>query len=373
MARDDRSGDFVGVMIFFITLCTILVMLRCYCKLIIVKNVTADDYFSLLTLVSFLVFCALSFLGVKNGTGKRRQLIPDDRYPDGMKWWWSCEPTYVFMNIALKMSIGIFLLRIALRRVHRVILWVSLLTIQLYSIFFLLLFTFQCWPVSHFWERFRGGQGKCVSTSTIVGSLYGYSALSCVTDWTFSIVPIFIVQELQMSRRKKITVGVILAFCAIGSTATIVRLPFISSMNNEADFLYSTIDVAIWSTCETGIGLATSAVATLRPLLRKVLGDTSTFGHSEQKRARTWGGTFPTRSGYVSHPSRGGDNDIPLKEHDGSLTHIHVVNSNDLSPSGSTAELRDWEHEKESRMKSPIGSDPADKGGIMRTISITQT
>jgi hypothetical protein len=51
MARDDRSGEFVGVLGLFIALCTLLVMLRCYCKLVIVKNFAADDYFSLLTLV----------------------------------------------------------------------------------------------------------------------------------------------------------------------------------------------------------------------------------------------------------------------------------------------------------------------------------
>jgi hypothetical protein len=51
MAREDRSGEFTGVLVFFITICTILVALRCYCKLFIVKNFAADDYFSVATLV----------------------------------------------------------------------------------------------------------------------------------------------------------------------------------------------------------------------------------------------------------------------------------------------------------------------------------
>jgi hypothetical protein len=51
MARDDRSGEFTGVLGFFIALCTLLVLLRCYCKVIIVKNFAADDWFSLITLV----------------------------------------------------------------------------------------------------------------------------------------------------------------------------------------------------------------------------------------------------------------------------------------------------------------------------------
>jgi hypothetical protein len=51
MAKDDRSGEFIGVLGFFITICTILVLLRVYCKVAIVKNFAADDYFSVLTLV----------------------------------------------------------------------------------------------------------------------------------------------------------------------------------------------------------------------------------------------------------------------------------------------------------------------------------
>lgn len=39
-------------------------------------------------------------------------------------------------------------------------------------------------------------------------------------------------------------------------------------MADIGDFLYSTMDVAIWSTVEVGIGITASAAATLRPLFR---------------------------------------------------------------------------------------------------------
>jgi hypothetical protein len=149
-----------------------------------------------------------------------------------------------------------------------------------------------------------------------------------------------------------------------------VRLPFIHGLNDVAEFLYSTTDVAIWSTCETGIGLAASAVATLRPLLRQVFGELSTNGASEQKRSRTWGG--PSRSGYQAHSSRGADNDIPLKSHDRTLTSVKIASSRDMSPSGSTAGLRDWEQEKSAGLSfSPEFS--SGNGGIMKTVNITQS
>jgi hypothetical protein len=52
MAGDDRSGEFTAVLGFFIAICTVLVVLRCYCKVFLVKKFAADDYLSVITLVS---------------------------------------------------------------------------------------------------------------------------------------------------------------------------------------------------------------------------------------------------------------------------------------------------------------------------------
>lgn len=41
-------------------------------------------------------------------------------------------------------------------------------------------------------------------------------------------------------------------------------------MTNFSDFLYSTVDVAIWSCSETGISITASCAATLKPLFNKL-------------------------------------------------------------------------------------------------------
>jgi len=53
--------------------------------------------------------------------------------------------------------------------------------------------------------------------------------------------------------------------------ATIIRVPYVKSLNNTDDFLYATIEVAIWSSCELGLGMTAANCATLRPLFRKLL------------------------------------------------------------------------------------------------------
>lgn len=81
------------------------------------------------------------------------------------------------------------------------------------------------------------------------------------------------------------------------STATIVRIRYLYTLANVKDFLYTTTDVAIWSTIETGLAIIIAAMATLRPLLRKFCGEgaadyreeiPSTRQHPYRKQESSW-------------------------------------------------------------------------------------
>jgi hypothetical protein len=82
------------------------------------------------------------------------------------------------------------------------------------------------------------------------------------------------------------------------SSATIVRLPYLQTLNDVDDFLYSTTGVAVWSTIETGIGITASSLATLRPLFKNFFGISST-GPSGQSDSNRGG------KGYIRSKSNG--------------------------------------------------------------------
>lgn len=137
---------------------------------------------------------------------------------------------------------------------------------------FFFVIVFQCWPISNWWDL-DPSHKHCINPSVVIALTYGVSALNVVADWTLGLLPIFIVKDLQMSSRQKRLVAVILSIAAIGSTATIVRLPYIGSLKESfdgwnGDFLYNTVGVAIWTTVEVGIGVTAGCLATLRPLIR---------------------------------------------------------------------------------------------------------
>lgn len=117
--------------------------------------------------------------------------------------------------MALKLSIGVMLVRIAVARTHKIIIWVVVVVYELYGAFFFFLFVLQCRPSAYFWTQYTGGKGTCIDPKITVDATYGYSAVSCWSDWTLAILPIFIISGLQMNIRTKIGVSFILAMAAV--------------------------------------------------------------------------------------------------------------------------------------------------------------
>ena len=164
----------------------------------------------------FSCYNAFAVTGVFYGTGQHAADIkPASNLIIGLKWWWFCEPFYVLAGTAIKGSIGMMLLRILIAKSHRMILYITLGAYELYSLAFFLIFVFQCWPISNFWLQFANVPGHCVDTTVTVNATYGYSAIACVSDWIFSILPFIVVMGLNMKARDRFMVGIVLAMSAV--------------------------------------------------------------------------------------------------------------------------------------------------------------
>ncbi|KAI5370002.1 hypothetical protein Slin15195_G008800 [Septoria linicola] len=303
MTLAGRGPQVMGVFLLFLTLTTIATGLRVYCRAVVIKLFGWDDWLALVAWILFVCHAFCAIVGVYHGTGQHAWLIePPSDIVLGLKWWWICEPLYVLSNMAIKASIALQLLRLLVDVTQRTILLAVLVVTELYSLSFFFIFLFQCIPSSYFWTRFTGAEGTCLATSIVTSATYVYSAITCVGDWVYSILPFIIVCNLeQLAKREKVMVGVILAMSAVASIATIARIPYIQTMSNEADFLHATTDVAIWSCTETGLAITACCCATLRPLIRHLLEPARTRLTTPRasSRTRSWQsrtGTGPLRN-----------------------------------------------------------------------------
>jgi hypothetical protein len=128
-----------------------------------------------------------------------------------LQWWWLCEQLYCISCLTLKLSIGVFLMRIVVHRSQGIILWTVMIVSAIMSVYFSLLFLFQCQPVSYFWGQFAGMEGHCINPVIISRTAYVYSSISCWADWTFCILPGFMVWNIKMNPRTKASVLLLFA------------------------------------------------------------------------------------------------------------------------------------------------------------------
>ncbi|CAI6336745.1 unnamed protein product [Periconia digitata] len=287
---DDRSSQVLGVAITFLILCWITVSLRCYVRMFMVKAFGADDYVMVATLFFFTAYLSCQIGGGVHGTGKKRYLMTDESAEQALHFWFFCEIFYTISTSILKIAVGLFLLRIAVKRFHIWIIWTIMAVAGVVGTTYTLVVIFQCRPTSYWWDLDPTHTGTCLSATLVMNFTFVVSALNSFADWTFGLLPILIVKDLQMKRRAKIVVSGVIALAAVASTATIIRLPYTTSLGAyKGEFLYNTVDFAIWTTVEVGIGITAGSMATLKPLVKSFKLFSSTRGGSTMPWSRGTG------------------------------------------------------------------------------------
>ncbi|KAJ8120435.1 hypothetical protein ONZ43_g2857 [Nemania bipapillata] len=264
----NRGPELFSVCVTLLAASVVAFTLRVYTRLFIVKAWGLDDWFMSFAAISFTLFVASAITGIHYGTGRHNaDLKPSDR-EEAMKYWWLCYIWYCLTMIASKISIGVFLLRLTVSKMHHYIIYVVMLFTVSSGIVFFFVTLFQCTPITFFWDKEIKG-GKCIDPSIIAALTYLYSAFSVICDFTFSILPMFLIYTLQIDRRTKIALIPILSIGCVASIAVVVRLAYIKNFL-DPDFLWATLDIAIWSTSEQGLAITAASLATLRPLFRSV-------------------------------------------------------------------------------------------------------
>ena len=102
-----------------------------------------------------------------------------------------------------RLSIGFFLIRIAVTRTIRRIIYTAMVLQTLIGGGFTFAAVFQCNPISYFWDHTIPG-GSCCSVDLIIVIAYLVSVLFMILDMIFTILPVYLVWTLPIARKTKI-------------------------------------------------------------------------------------------------------------------------------------------------------------------------
>ncbi|KAL4997378.1 hypothetical protein BDV10DRAFT_169538 [Aspergillus recurvatus] len=394
--QDDSDGHIREIAVrtvaaVFLCIATIAVALRCYVRGWLIKGFGWDDWAMVVAMGFYVMFCACMIGGTIYGTGHRFAVLEPQNRVTAMRYWWLCEIAYCFASVGCKISVCIFLMRITIKRIHLWILYTVMALTVITGLVFMFIMLLQCKPLEYFWTRTAldpAIEGHCIDIQIVIAMTYVYSAFAALCDFTVGTLPIFLVNKLQMRRKTKLAVVGILSMACIASSAVIVRIPFVKTFA-DTDFLYATIEIAIWSNIEVGLGITAGSLATLRPLLRKWMGSSN-----DPSYPRGTPSPFPGRSGSRLPGASGRDRAFPLGSLDDSnrlrpdklaLTVTTVQTQHDpedrwpvLTSGNSSEERLTNEHQRNengngNRTPPRSSTERNGFGGIHQVIEVTQT
>ncbi|KAK1992479.1 integral membrane protein [Colletotrichum falcatum] len=279
-------GDFSRVIqvitYVMLALSTLVVALRIYVrvKLSESKNVWGlDDTFAVLGWVPFLPSVALLIVGTYWGLGAHDAQIPEGwlaYYQIKVKeyMFWS-EVPYFASTILTKISMAIMIMRLSTTRVYAFIIWGSITVLGVIMVVCMGVLLGSCQPIPALWNE---NLGHCRIPNGWMYVSYAGSVFLAMVDWTCAITPFFLIQGLQMPKRRKISLQVVLGLGIIGSAAGLVRMGYYHSYDtakypNEA--LYNWGQTVLWTVLEGGLGIIACSLPPLRKLVSTYRGFSS--------------------------------------------------------------------------------------------------
>ncbi|KAL2173764.1 uncharacterized protein P884DRAFT_280763 [Thermothelomyces heterothallicus CBS 202.75] len=268
MSSESRARTLTAVNITALVLAVTVTALRCFVRIYLLKAFGNDDWLMAAATICFAFYCSFSLSGVAYGTGHLVSEISQENYAEAKKWWYLCYPFYAVTMMLVKMSMTSFFRRVIVERLHKWILYSAMVATIISCVVFVFTCIFQCWPVSYFWDKYTQ-TGTCIPDRIVIALAILFSVINMITDFTFALLPAWIVLRLNMKLRTKLALCALMGLGCVASAAIVVRMPYLQAIASD-EFLYDTVFVAVWSTVEQCLAITAAGLATLQPLVKLI-------------------------------------------------------------------------------------------------------
>ncbi|KAL2067592.1 hypothetical protein VTL71DRAFT_2017 [Oculimacula yallundae] len=258
----DKSNLMVILFTFIIIFTSILVALRMASKIFIKKQVSPEDYFACLAQCMSIVSNTFAIQMSRHGFGKHLYSQKDGAMKVIFFEFYIGENIYVAVLGLIKISILAFYLRIfQLQTPFRIAVYATIIFVAIGTSAISFLTIFQCQPVASFWDTDLNG--KCLDINALA---YANSGLSIVQDFLIIILPIRVVWQLNLDRKKKWSVAFMFALGGFGCIVSIVRLQSLLVFGASIDPSWDYVAVVIWTVLELAVAIICSCLPALRTL-----------------------------------------------------------------------------------------------------------
>jgi len=299
--NENNGGVILAVTGTFTAFALLAVMLRMYVRTFMLKTVGADDYVMIAAMVCSLGVIACVIGEVNLGVGRHMgfpQLMANQMILAHYSWF------HAWINVLgtslVKISVGLFLLRLVQGKWYKRILIGWIIFTILFTVSSMGTLLFQCLPVNAAWNfALRANPStKCYSLDIYrsIGLFNG--AINIFTDFLFATLPIPLILPLQINVRTKISLICILGLGYFACVAAIVREHLLAGFFDEPDPFYH-YSLQVWNGIEINTGILAACLPSLRPLFSSILETATSMKLSGNRGNKKGSGDTPQGRYYL--------------------------------------------------------------------------
>ncbi|KAH8725892.1 hypothetical protein GQ44DRAFT_796079 [Phaeosphaeriaceae sp. PMI808] len=178
-------------------LATITVLLRLWTRCFIVRCLGIEDYCIILSLICAIGLTICIGIQVEYGMGEHIWSLTPSDMRNSLKAFWASLIVYYLSLGLTKCSIILQYRRVFTTRRFHVACWLVMAVVVAYSVWTVFGSIFACVPVRAFWTR---EPAKCINQFSM---WFTNAAINILTDFAIIILPMPVIQSLNLARRQK--------------------------------------------------------------------------------------------------------------------------------------------------------------------------
>ncbi|KAK6532633.1 hypothetical protein TWF281_006814 [Arthrobotrys megalospora] len=264
-----RGPQLLSIATVFTVVAFITVALRVYTRARITRYMGWDDWFIMFAMAASIGMYGLQIAAMNAGWYHHIWDVPYDQFVITKKIGLSIQSLYPWILGFMKISILLFYLRLSVSPPFRLVVYITLGFMALYTVASSLAILFQCWPFN---TRLGDPTGSCVN---FIALNYTIASLNIATDVFVYLLSWVMVRHLKVSTGQKLVVLLIFSVGALVCIFSGLRFYYLRDYWNSSDPTWVAYNVSVMSSLEANVAIITSSVPAVKPLIIRL------FPHSK--------------------------------------------------------------------------------------------
>ncbi|MCJ1313091.1 hypothetical protein MMC25_006768 [Agyrium rufum] len=261
---EDKGPLFLTLFSVGLAVAIIVVALRLWVRIKLVKKTGADDWVMLASMIVTTAAYGCLATSVHLGLGHHLADIPLENIDSCLKIFWAAMFMTPSAEAFAKFSISLMLIRITTNRIVAAFLYTCIGLFAAVTVVTLFSDTLQCVPLAVLYNPLV--KGTC-NRGAEIATAYLQGVGAALYDVILATIPIYILWSVQIDTKQKVALCALLGLGYLTCIAGILRTVYTPGALELADFTWTVMDFLIWKAVELPLSIIVGCLPVLRPLI----------------------------------------------------------------------------------------------------------